>query len=213
MGLSYQIAQALSTLGDVMNPIVIKNCAYCGKDVEIYHKKRLELKNVFCSRECLAKYRKSLNLNMVCPVCGTRFHLKGSRISKIHDNCCSYKCMGEYRKTKYFGEGNPNYGNTGTNNPLFSGDRILHCGYYWVYAPDHPFCVDGGRIGEHRLIAEKYLMKDEQSIEIDGVKYLNPIYDVHHIDGNKLNNNIDNLMIVTRSEHAKIHAQEKLRNK
>lgn len=30
--------------------------------------------------------------------------------------------------------------------------------------------------------------------------------DVHHIDGNKLNNNIDNLMVLTRSEHTKIHS-------
>lgn len=30
-------------------------------------------------------------------------------------------------------------------------------------------------------------------------------YDVHHIDGNKLNDRLDNLMYLTRSEHIKIH--------
>jgi len=30
-------------------------------------------------------------------------------------------------------------------------------------------------------------------------------YDVHHIDQNKLNNSVDNLQILTREEHKKIH--------
>ena len=30
-------------------------------------------------------------------------------------------------------------------------------------------------------------------------------YQVHHIDGNKINNDIDNLQIVTREEHEAIH--------
>lgn len=34
-------------------------------------------------------------------------------------------------------------------------------------------------------------------------------YEIHHIDNNKLNNNIDNLMLVTPSEHAKIHVKER----
>lgn len=32
---------------------------------------------------------------------------------------------------------------------------------------------------------------------------------VHHIDGNKLNNDIVNLVIVTRAEHARIHCPRK----
>ncbi len=32
---------------------------------------------------------------------------------------------------------------------------------------------------------------------------------IHHIDGNWKNNNINNLMVVTRSEHAKIHWKQR----
>lgn len=70
---------------------------------------------------------------------------------------------------------------------------------------EHPFAIDGFWIREHRYIAEKYLMTDEQSVTIDGKKYLNPIYDVHHKDGDKTNNNLSNLQILTRSEHQKLH--------
>lgn len=31
---------------------------------------------------------------------------------------------------------------------------------------------------------------------------------VHHIDGDKLNNDIENLQVVTREEHCKIHHHE-----
>lgn len=34
---------------------------------------------------------------------------------------------------------------------------------------------------------------------------------VHHIDGNKHNNDVDNLQLMTRSEHSKLHILEKLK--
>lgn len=66
-----------------------------------------------------------------------------------------------------------------------------------------------GYIREHRLIAEQYLLTEENSIEINGEYYLSPNYDVHHKDRNKLNNSSKNLEILTRSEHAVLHNKEK----
>lgn len=40
-------------------------------------------------------------------------------------------------------------------------------------------------------------------------EYLKPEIDVHHIDKNGLNNNINNLIPLTRSEHTSIHNNEK----
>ena len=37
--------------------------------------------------------------------------------------------------------------------------------------------------------------------------------EVHHIDGNHLNNTTENLLVVSRSEHMKIHAMQKRRDK
>ena len=35
-------------------------------------------------------------------------------------------------------------------------------------------------------------------------------YDIHHLDENKLNNSLSNLIYLTRSEHAKIHSNGKI---
>lgn len=55
---------------------------------------------------------------------------------------------------------------------------------------------------EHRLIMESILGRELSADEI-----------VHHIDGNKWNNDPDNLMVVTRKEHALIHREEINRSK
>ena len=35
-------------------------------------------------------------------------------------------------------------------------------------------------------------------------------FDIHHQDGNKLNNNLNNLHLMTKSEHTKLHWEEKI---
>ncbi len=43
-----------------------------------------------------------------------------------------------------------------------------------------------------------------------------PIYEgriVHHKDGNKQNNNPDNLQVMSRSAHAKLHAKKRRKGK
>ena len=53
---------------------------------------------------------------------------------------------------------------------------------------------NGKSILEHRLVMEKHLGRKLQNGEL-----------VHHIDGNKTNNQIENLAVVNGKEHAAIH--------
>lgn len=48
---------------------------------------------------------------------------------------------------------------------------------------------------EHRVVAKRMLGRDLRADEV-----------VHHIDGDKRNNSEKNLLILTRSEHAKLHS-------
>ncbi len=76
--------------------------------------------------------------------------------------------------------------------------RTKTCGYIWVYKPDHPYCLCGGYVYEHRLVMEKKLKR-----------YLLPGERVHHIDKNRLNNHPSNLRLFSdHSNHMKLEWKE-----
>lgn len=58
--------------------------------------------------------------------------------------------------------------------------------------------VRGKRIDEHRLIMQNVLGRKLARNEV-----------VHHIDGNKSNNSLENLVVMTRSEHSAMHQKGK----
>lgn len=71
-------------------------------------------------------------------------------------------------------------------NKTFNGK-----GYILIKCRNHPNTTKQGYIQEHRLVMEKhigrYLTKDE---------------DVHHINGNKQDNRIENLELILHSKHS-----------
>ncbi len=79
--------------------------------------------------------------------------------------------------------------------------RVKHSKGYWlVYRPDHPFRNNHGYIPEARLVME-------EAIE----RYVLPIIeDVHHIDEDVQNNELKNLVLLTKSEHRRLHSGWKL---
>lgn len=182
---------------------MILKCPICGKEFQCSPSRQANSKSQpCCSRECSNILRQELSLNCTCEVCGKRFHKKPSQLQKDKHHYCSVECLGQHRKELYKGENNPN-----AFCRIEINSKRIHCGYYWIYLPSHPLATKDGYIREHRLIAEQYLLTNENSIEIDGQKYLSPKYEVHHKDLNKLNNDPNNLEILTKSEHQKKHQQ------
>lgn len=70
--------------------------------------------------------------------------------------------------------------------------------YIVVHRPDHPMSDKAGRLLEHRLVMSEHLGR-----------LLEPREVVHHKDGNRSNNAIENLELMSgHKEHAATHAQE-----
>lgn len=85
--------------------------------------------------------------------------------------------------------------NKSNKNPAWKGGRVIkESGYVWVRCPEHPAATPGGYVYEHRLVMEKYLGR-----------YLEPWEHVHHIDGNRSNNDLSNLQLMSNFEHANYH--------
>ena len=83
----------------------------------------------------------------------------------------------------------------GEKSPMWKGGRTISRGYILIYKPSHPFCNKQGYILEHRLVMEKFLKRYLTSEEV-----------VHHINGIKDDNRLNNLMLFhNNSLHHKYH--------
>jgi len=96
----------------------------------------------------------------------------------------------------------------GRRAPNFKG-RIYHGdGYVLVWQPEHPF-ASNGRVFEHRLVVERHLRQvspgSDYLMPLGEQLYLRPDIEVHHLDGIKDNNTIENLQPMTGRDHALLH--------
>ena len=90
-------------------------------------------------------------------------------------------------------------------HPSYKGGyTVLHGGYVYEFAPDHPRRNMWGWVAQHRLIGE----------EIAGrplVQHSDPRIRecVHHRDENRLNNDPSNLQVMTFSAHRRHHMKKR----
>jgi hypothetical protein len=67
-------------------------------------------------------------------------------------------------------------------------------GYVYILVPHHPMATKGGYVLEHRLVVEASLGR-----------LLQPNEHVHHINGIKTDNRLENLQVLSPREHAQLH--------
>lgn len=70
--------------------------------------------------------------------------------------------------------------------------------YLYAVVKEHPFCTKNGYVLLHRIIVENHLGRLLNKNEI-----------VHHKNENKRDNRIENLKVLSSSEHAKMHGQQR----
>ena len=91
---------------------------------------------------------------------------------------------------------------SGIHSGNFNGyRRKTSKGYIARYVPDHPMASTNGLVMEHRLIIEESLGH-----------YLPPEFDVHHINGIKDDNRLENLAVMTHKAHTIYHNRNGRKN-
>jgi len=99
---------------------------------------------------------------------------------------------------KFMGKGNPMYGkkpwNKGKRIPEMSGENHPNYKGGWIQDGYKFMYKNGRQIGEHTYTMEQHIGRRIKSNEV-----------VHHLNGDRLDNRIENLELLTRREHMKIH--------
>jgi len=182
-------------------------CKFCNKEFfsyPIHHR-------MFCSPKCYwqsmkRKFRPHRRTGkfIKCLICNKEFYIPRNRQYKA--KYCSCKC----KKIGMIGRENPHKGHkmskenmkkillaiSGSNNWNWKGGISQHTfGYKRILNPHHPYCDGQGYVFEHRLVMEKHIGR-----------YLKPKERIHHINGIKDDNRLENLMLFpNHSEHIKFH--------
>jgi hypothetical protein len=86
---------------------------------------------------------------------------------------------GRFQKGEHMGE----------NHPRYKGGCVLKSGYKQIFH-------NGKRFLEHRFIMEQYIKRKLKRNEV-----------IHHINHIKTDNRIDNLKLMSNSEHTKAHPE------
>lgn len=193
--------------------MIEQKCEYCGKEFKTYKSNNRK----YCSKKCSAKKmwkkrEKAKKVEIICLYCGKKFQLNASetRVKLKIVHYCSSKCRDNARKKgiikKCINCGKEFYT---TRNECCSKKCVyeykkknykhkiyLENGYEVRYIGGYN---KKGNVKNHRYIMERYLGRKLNENEI-----------IHHKDGNKLNNDINNLEVMTRSEHSKLHRLKEL---
>ena len=143
--------------------------------------------HIFCDKTCYGLFQRQ-RIQRVCEICQKSFEILQSQIKNGGGRTCSRKCHHAYQATRQYVSGKQHH--------LWGDGTTIINGYRVVKNATHPFCLSTGYVYEHRLVLEPIIGR-----------YLLSTEDVHHVDKNRLNNSVNNLMLFkSRSAHRKFES-------
>ena len=148
--------------------------------------------------------RNKTGVTIECAFCKRMFYIQKHRLKRA--KFCSKECIYKNRKQWMSTKLNPMLGKShsketrmkmgGENHWNWNNGVNVSREYICVLNKEHPHCKKSGYILEHRLVMEKHIGR-----------YLTKEEVVHHVNGNKKDNRIENLMLFPNDmEHRKYHA-------
>lgn len=82
----------------------------------------------------------------------------------------------------------------GKNHWNWKDGKKKNHGYVMIFSPYHPHCDQQGYVREHRLVMEKFIGRFLDKYEV-----------VHHKNGIKNDNRPENLMLLSKVDHDRMH--------
>jgi len=161
-----------------------KPCEQCGKP--IYTVPSATKPARFCSKQCVHAWNGRAAEHRTCERCGKPYRVSPSQASIRAARFCSRRCEGDSRIQRPLERRH--------NGRCARLDRF---GYVLIYEPDHPKAVGGGWVYEHRWLVEQ-----------DLGRVLDQNETVHHINGVKDDNRLENLIVMGAREHAALSVRE-----
>ena len=153
--------------------------------------------------------------NCNCLICGKAIYIKPCRLNNRFGHCCSKECRSVMYSKYRRGKEHPSYGLRKEQTANYKGGKYINQkGYYLILSPDYPFRDKNNYVYEHRLVVESnyQLFNEKYFVVIDGKHYLKKGIEVHHKNENTSDNRIENLEVMTKSEHKSFHAKKQVRH-
>lgn len=167
-------------IGSKPRTVPPKTCELCGKEFISYDKGR------FCSKAHYDEWQRRNQVTNVCEGCGVEFVLSPSQAKHRTGRWCTRTCESASRIKRPLDRQH--------NGRPAALDKA---GYVRVFEPEHPKAMNGGWVFEHRLVMEQHLgrtlARDEH---------------VHHVNGKKNDNRLENLMIMGDLDHLMLSGQD-----
>lgn len=154
---------------------VTRKCKWCEKEFWTYLSMAKKGCGKYCSNKCFEKWRRSRRVERTCVICKKVFEIHLCMIRKGGGICCSRSCAAILRR----GKGN---------------GRWIDGRSFFPYGPEF-----------NRFLKKKIREKYENICQKCKNKFTRSFLEVHHLDHDKFNNTLKNLILWCKSCHARYH--------